>query len=209
MTGTAAVTVLLVDDHPVVREGLRAMLSVEPEVIVVGEAANGREAIEAYFRLKPDVTLMDLLLPDIGGNEVIRSICAKSPEARIIVMTSASGDAPIYEALELGARGYLFKDMARLQLLEAIRRVQNGQRFIPAEVGERLAEHLARLDLTTREIAVLQLVAAGKRNKEIAYELHIAEATANSHVKHILEKLGASDRTEAVTTALRRGFLRL
>jgi two-component system NarL family response regulator len=204
-----AITVLIVDDHPVVREGLRCMITADSDMNVVGEAKDGAGAIDAYFSLLPDVVLMDLLLPDMNGIDAIRQICSKSGKAQIVVLTSVGGDEHIYRALEAGARGFLFKDMGRRDLLDAIRTVCAGRRFIPAQVGARLAENLPRTDLTLREIEVLQLVAAGMRTKEIAFTLEIAEATINAHIKHILEKLSASDRTHAVTIALRRGLIKL
>ena len=185
------------------------MISAQPDMQVVGEAGTGTEAVESYFRMRPDVLLIDLLLPDFPGSEAIRQICAKSGSARIIVLTTVGGDEDIYRAMEAGARGYLFKDMARRELIQAIRTVHEGRRYIPAEVGARLAENLPRPALTSREIEVLQLVATGLRNKEIAFKLGLSEATVNAHIKHILEKLNASDRTHAVTTALRRGVIRL
>jgi two-component system, NarL family, response regulator len=209
MSANGQIRVLIVDDHPVVREGLNAIISSEPGLEVVGEAGDGTGAIESYFRLRPNVMLLDLLLPDLSGVEVIKRICTESSAAQIIVLTSIGGDEEIYRALEGGARGYLFKDMVRKELVQAIRSVHDGRRFIPAQVGARLAENLPRPGLTPREIEVLQLIAAGMRNKEIAYKLALSEATVNAHIKHILEKLNASDRTHAVTTALRRGFIKL
>ena len=200
---------MIVDDHPVVRDGLNAMLSAEPDISVVGEAGTGAEALLLLNKLRPSVVLMDLLLPDIEGSEVIKRVCSRSSDIAFIVLTSVAGDEEIYRALEAGARGYLFKDMARKELVQAIRTVHKGQRYIPSQVGSRIAENLPRTDLTARETEVLQLIATGLRNKEIAFSLTISEATANAHVKHILEKLNASDRTQAVTTALRRGIIRL
>jgi DNA-binding NarL/FixJ family response regulator len=209
MSPGKTVTVLIVDDHPVVRDGLHAMLSAEPDISVVGEAGTGGEALALVNKLRPSVVVMDLLLPDMGGTQIIQRICSRSSDTAFIVLTTVAGDEEIYRALEAGARGYLFKDMARKELVQAIRAVHLGQRYIPSQVGARIAENLPRPDLTSREIQVLQLIATGMRNKEIAFELEISEATANSHVKHILEKLGATDRTHAVTTALRRGIIRL
>jgi two-component system, NarL family, response regulator len=203
------VTVMIVDDHPVVRDGLHAMLSTEPGISVVGEAGTGAEALILLNKLRPAVVLMDLLLPDIGGSEVIQRVCSRSSDTAFIVLTTVGGDEEIYRALEAGARGYLFKDMVRKELVQAIRTVHRGQRYIPAQVGSRIAENLPRPDLTARETEVLQLIATGLRNKEIAYRLTISEATVNAHIKHILEKLSAQDRTQAVTTALRRGIIRL
>lgn len=209
MTDAKPVTVMIVDDHPVVRDGLCAMISAEADIEVVGEAGSGAEALTMIPRLRPAVVLMDLLLPDIGGSDVIQKISTNSGDTAFIVLTSVAGDEEIYRALEAGARGYLFKDMARKDLIHAIRMVAKGQRFIPDKVGSRIAENLPRPGLTAREIEVLQFVAGGLRNKEIAFQLNVSEATVNAHIKHILEKLNASDRTQAVTIALRRGIIRL
>jgi DNA-binding NarL/FixJ family response regulator len=201
--------VVIVDDHPVVRDGLNAILSTQPDMKVVGEAGKGAEALEMIPSLRPKVVLMDLVLPDMSGCQVIRQIAQRYGDISFVVLTSAAGDEDIYRALEAGARGYLFKDMARKELLLAIRAVREGQRYIPGEVGTRIAKHLPRPALSMREIEVLQCLTAGLRNKEIAGRLEISEATVNAHVKHILEKLNVSDRTLAVTTALRRGIIRL
>ena len=209
MTDANSVTIVIVDDHPVVRDGLTAMLSVEPDLNVVGEAGTGGEALSLLKTLRQSVVLMDLLLPDMGGAEVIKRVCATCSDMKFIVLTTLAGDEEIYRALEAGARGYLFKDMARKELIQAIRAVHRGQRYIPATVGTAIAENLPRTDLTSREIEVLQLVAVGLRNKEIAYRISVSEATVNAHVKHVLQKLNASDRTHAVTIALRRGIIRL
>jgi two-component system NarL family response regulator len=203
------ITLLIVDDHAVVRDGLSAILSLESDMKVVGEAGTGAEAVAAYRQLRPKIVIMDLLLPDMSGAEAIGNICSFSSGAHIIVLTTVAGDELIYRALEAGARGYLFKDMVRKDLLHAIRAVHSGRRHIPAEVGARLAESLPRSDLSAREVEVLELVAAGMRNKEIAFKLSISEATVNAHVKHLLEKLNASDRTQAVMIGLRRGFIRV
>ena len=203
------VSIVIVDDHPVVRDGLCAMISAEPTIQVIGEVGTGEEALAVIQRLRPMIVLMDLLLPDIEGSEVIRRICATSSDTAFIVVTTLSGDEEIYRALEAGARGYLFKDMVRKELIHAIRDVADGKRYIPAEVGSRVAEALPRTALTGREVDVLQQIAAGLKNKEIADQLGVSESTVNAHVKHILEKLHASDRTQAVTTALRRGIIRL
>lgn len=200
---------MLVDDHPVVRDGLSAMLSTEPDIKVVCEAGTGAEALSVLEKVRPSVVVVDLLLPDIEGVEVIRRVCAERSDTSFIVLTSVAGDEEIYRALEAGARGYLFKDMARKELVQAIRTVHKGNRYIPDQVGKRIAEYLPRPDVSSREIQVLQLIAGGLRNKEIAHQLGVSEATVNSHVKHILEKLSASDRTHAVTIGLRRGIIRL
>ena len=209
MQANEPVRVIIVDDHPVVRDGLCAMISAESDIQVVGEAATGAEALTLIPKVRPAVVLMDLLLPDIGGSEVIRRIANNTSDTAFIVLTTVAGDEEIYRALEAGARGYLFKDMARKDLIHAIRAVARGQRYIPDKVGTRIAENLPRPGLSTREIEVLQLIAAGLRNKEIAFQMKVSEATVNAHVKHILEKLNASDRTHAVTMALRRGIIRL
>jgi len=209
MDNKVSITVLVVDDHPVVREGLNAILSSEPDMQVVGEAACGLDAIEAYARLRPAVVLMDLLLPDIPGAEAIERICKSAPNARVIVLTTVDADEDIYRALEAGARGYLLKDMVRRELTHAIREVARGQRYIPAKVGVRIAESFPRPDISAREVEVLKLVAAGLRNKEVAERLSVSEATVNAHIKHILSKLNVQDRTHAVTVALRRGIIRL
>jgi two-component system NarL family response regulator len=209
MTERHPLTVMIVDDHPVVRDGLNAMLSTEADIQVVGEAGTGAEALSLLAKLHPAVVLMDLLLPDIGGAEVIKRVCSARSDTSFIVLTTVAGDEEIYRALEAGARGYLFKDMVRKELIQAIRTVHGGQRYIPAQVGSRIAENLPRQDLSLREIEVLQLVAGGLRNKQIGHRLGVSEATVNAHVKHILDKLYASDRTHAVTIALRRGIIRL
>jgi len=209
LNGDNSISVLIVDDHPVVRDGLGAMLSAEPDIRVVGEAGTGAEAIALIAALRPNVCVVDLLLPDFGGAEIIRRVCERSSDTGFVVLTSVAGDEETYRALEAGARGYLFKDMARKELIQAIRAVHKGQRYIPAQVGSRIAENLPRSDLSGREIEVLQLVAVGMRNKEIAYQLGITEATVSTHMKHVLEKLHATDRTQAVTAALHRGVIRL
>lgn len=203
------VTILIVDDHPVVRDGLSAMLATEPDFQIIGHAATGAEAMALYFKLRPAIILMDLVLPDMNGTEAIQKICQKSSDVGIIVLTTLSGDEEIYQAIEAGARGYLLKDMVRRELVQAIHEVFAGRRYIPAQVGKRIAESLPRPDLTSREVDVLRMVASGLRSKEVAYELNISEATVNAHVKHILFKLNASDRTHAVMVALRRGIIRL
>jgi two-component system NarL family response regulator len=203
------VSVVVVDDHPVVRDGLKAILSTEPDLHVAGEAGTGAEALDRIQRLNPDIVLMDLALPDMSGADVIRHFSSARAHARFIVLTSVAGDEEIYRALDAGARGYLFKDMAREDLVQAIRDVHAGHRFIPAPVGARLAENIARHTLSGREVEVLEFVATGLRNKEIAYKLNVSETTVRAHLTSILAKLEVSDRTLAVTTALRRGIIRL
>jgi DNA-binding NarL/FixJ family response regulator len=204
-----SIRILIVDDHPVVREGLTAMLTAESGLSVIGAVGTAEQALKTCRELQPDVIILDLLLPDMHGSHLISQIHENSWNMQIVVLTSTGGDEEIHRALEAGARGYLFKDMVRLELVNAIRAVHAGRRYIPETVGSRLAEGLPRTGLSAREIEVLKLVAVGKRNKEIAYDLSISEATVNAHLKHIAEKLNASDRTEAVTIALRRGFIHL
>jgi len=203
------IRVLTVDDHPLVREGIVAVLESEQDMDVAGEAANGLEAVERYRSLKPDVTLMDLQMPEMNGIDAIRAIRREFPEARIIVLTTYRGDILASRALKAGAAGYLLKSMLRRDLLDTIRLVHAGRRHIPAEVAQSLAEHQADALLTEREIDVLQLVAAGRSNKIVADELSISEETVKSHMKSIMSKLSANDRTHAVTIAMQRGILSL
>jgi DNA-binding NarL/FixJ family response regulator len=209
MTSIGPVTVVIVDDHPVVRDGLNAILSSQRDLKVIGEAGSGAEALAMVPGLRPHVVVMDLMLPDMSGAEVIKRIARDHSDISIVVLTSAAGDEDIYRAVEAGARGYLFKDMARKELIQAVRAVYEGRRYMPAEVGSRILENLPRAGLTAREVEVLQCLAVGLRNKEIATRLQITENTVNAHLKNILEKLGVADRTLAVTTALRRGIIRL
>ena len=211
MTGPAdsPITILTADDHPLIRDGLAAVLRAEGGLQVVAEAANGEEAIEAYARLHPDIVLMDLRMPVMDGLTATRAILADDPNARIIVLTTYDGDEDIHRALAAGARGYLLKDMMRTDLLGVIRAVHRGQRGIPAPVAARLAEHTPRIGLTPREIEVLRLVAEGLSNAQVAERIGRTEGTVKVHLKNILQKLEVKDRTEAVTTALRRGFIRL
>ena len=209
MNSYTPTTVLVVDDHPVVRDGLKAIISSEPDMEVVGDVGLGQEAVCVYSELRPSVVLMDLLLPDISGAEAIRQICRKSPDALIIVLTTLDGDEEIYRALEAGARGYLLKDMVRRELIQAIRQVALGRRYIPSQIGTRIAENYPRMEITGREVEILNLIAIGKKNKDIAFALAVSESTVNAHIKHILAKLNASDRTHAVTVALRRGIIHL
>lgn len=202
-------TILISDDHAVVREGLAAMLSRRAEMQVVAEASNGLHAVELALKHKPDVLLMDLRMPQMGGVEAIRAIRAEWPDARVIVLTTYDGDEDIYRALQAGAKGYLLKDTPREELLEAIRAVHAGRKHIPPEVAAKLAERLTSETLTEREREVLQLIVAGQSNKEIGASLNISEGTVKVHVNNLLSKLGVSDRTQAVTEALRRGLVHL
>jgi len=203
------ITILTADDHPLIRDGLAAVLRAESGLQVVAEAANGEEAIEAYERLRPDIVLMDLRMPVMDGLAATRAILAEDSDARIIVLTTYDGDEDIHRALAAGARGYLLKDMMRTELLNVIRAVHRGQRGIPGPVAARLAEHTPRIGLTPRELEVLDLVARGLTNAQVAERIGRTEGTVKVHLKNILQKLDVKDRTEAVTTALRRGFIRL
>ena len=209
MKETGKIRVLCVDDHPVVRDGIAAIINLQPDMVLAGAAATGGEALERFFELRPDVALVDLRLPDMSGFDLIRKIKDKSPNARIIVLSSHEGDVDIQRALEAGAQGYVAKGIVRGELLETIRSVHAGKRRLPAAVAQKLAEHMADEPISARELEVLSLMAAGKRNKEIAGELSIAEDTVKMHVRNILSKLQVNDRTEAVTIALRRGIIHL
>jgi len=207
--GGAPIRIMIADDHPVVREGFAAMIETEPDMAVVGQARSGEEALELFRRVRPDVTLMDLRMPGMGGVEAIRALRREFPNSRLIVLTTYDGDEDIYRAIEAGAQAYLLKDMLCDEILAAIRAVHAGQRRIPAAVGTRLAERMAGMNLSAREHQVLEFVAAGKSNKEIAAELQITEATVKGHMTNILGKLGVTDRTQAVITAIRRGLVHL
>jgi DNA-binding NarL/FixJ family response regulator len=203
------IRILTVDDHPLLRDGIAAVLESQPDMTLVGQACNGRDAIEDFRRLRPDITLMDLRMPDISGIEAITAIRAEFSNARIIVLTTYAGDAQAAAALRAGAQGYLLKNLVRKELLETIRAVHAGKRRVLPEIATEIAEHVADDVLTEREIQVLRRVAAGKPNKLIAVELDISEGTVKTHMKSILPKLDASDRTHAVMIALKRGILDL
>jgi DNA-binding NarL/FixJ family response regulator len=203
------IRIMTVDDHQVFRDGIGAMLATQADMQLVAEAGTGLEAVDLYRTHRPDVTLMDLRLPDITGLEAIEKIRDKFPQARMIVLTTYKGDVQALRALKAGAAGYLLKSMLRKYMLETIRAVHAGQRRIPPEIASELAEHAVDDSLTTREIEVLQQVAMGNANKIIADRLAISEDTVKAHMKNILSKLAANDRTHAVTIAMRRGFLDL
>jgi DNA-binding NarL/FixJ family response regulator len=203
---TRAIRILTVDDHQLLREGIAAVLEGQPDMVLIGQASNGREAIESFRQLRPDVTLMDLRMPDMSGIEAITAIRAEFLNARIIVLTTYAGDVQAAGALKAGACGYLLKNLVRKELLDTIRAVHAGKRRVPPEIATEIAEHVADDALTEREIEVLRRVAAGKSNKVIAAELDISEGTVKTHMKSILPKLDASDRTHAVMIALKRGI---
>ncbi|HZY62387.1 MAG TPA: response regulator transcription factor [Edaphobacter sp.] len=204
---TKAIKVLAVDDHPLLREGIAAVLKSEQDIELVAEAVNGREAIELFRRHRPDVTLMDLQMPDMNGIDAIIAIRSEFPNARFVVLTTYQGDVQAVRALKAGASGYLLKNMLRKELLDTIRVVNAGRRRIPPEIATELVDHIAEDALTDREIEVLRLVANGNSNKIIGSQLNVSEATIKGHLKSILAKLGANDRTHAVTIAIRRGFI--
>ena len=203
------IRILTIDDHQLIRDGIAAVLEAHEDMTLVAQASNGQEGVEIFRRLRPDITLMDLRMPDMSGIETIAAIRAEFPKARIIVLSTYAGDAQAAAALKAGASGYLLKNLIRKELIETIRAVYSGKRRIPPEIAMEIAEHVADDALSEREIEVLRRVAAGKANKVIAAELGIAEATVKTHMKSILPKLDASDRTHAVMIALRRGILDL
>jgi len=208
-TNPSLIRILIADDHPLLRDGVAGLVADQPDMELVGEASSGREAIEQFRKHLPDVTLLDLQMPEMNGIDAILAIRSEFPEARIVVLTTYTGDAQILRALKAGAQAYLLKSMLRRELLDTIRAVHKGQRRIPPEVAAQLAEHTADDSLTSREIEVLRLIAAGEANKLVASDLSITEETVKGHVKSILSKLGASDRTHAVTIALKRGIIEL
>jgi two-component system, NarL family, response regulator len=203
------IRILIVDDHPLLREGIVSLVEKQADMLIVAEASNGNEALQLFRQHIPDITLMDLRLPGIDGLDAMTSIVAEFPDAKVIVLTTFSGDTQILRALKAGARGYLLKELLRKELLDAIRTVQAGRKRIPPEIAALLAEHASDTTLTRREIEVLQLVACGNPNKLVADKLSVTEDTIKMHVKSILSKLGANDRTHAVTIAVKRGIMEL
>ena len=203
------IRVLSVDDHPLMREGIARILNDEPEIALVAQAASGAEAIRQFRQHRPDVTLLDLRLPDMSGIDVLIAIRAEYCDAKVLVLTTATGDVEIQRALKAGARGYILKSMSPPEMTEAIRQVHRGKKHVPPEVAAQIAEHVGEPELTTRELEVLRHLAGGNRNRDIGDLLFVSEETIKAHVKNIMEKLGASDRTEAIAIAVRRGIMQL
>ncbi len=208
-TPPTPIRVFSVDDHPLLREGIAALINNQPDMVLAGQAATGAEALQMFKELRPDVMLLDLRLPDMSGIDVLIAIRTEFPEARVIMLTTFEGDVEIHRALQAGARGYLLKNMPPSELLDVIRQVHAGKKRIPAAIASQLAEHMSDETLTEREVEVLREVAGGNKNRDIANRLFISEETVKVHIKHIMEKLGAADRTQAVTIGVRRGIIQL
>jgi DNA-binding NarL/FixJ family response regulator len=209
MSNASTIRVFSVDDHPLLREGIATLVNSQPDMKLIAQASTGTEAVQVFKQHEPDVTLLDLRLPDMSGIDTLIAIRTAFPEARIIMLTTFEGDVEIQRALQAGARGYLLKNMPPSELLDVIRQVHAGKKRIPPEIASHLAEHLSDETLTEREVEVLREVADGNRNRNIAEKLFISEETVKVHIKHIMEKLGASDRTQAVAIGVRRGIIQL
>lgn len=209
MTTSTPIRILTVDDHPLLLEGLATVIESQPDMLLVGQACNCREAIQQFRKLRPDVTLMDLRLPDMSGIDALIAIQAQFPGSRIIIMTTFEGDGPVQRALEAGAHSYILKSMPPREIVDTIRQVHTGKKRVPSEIAAKIGEHIGDEKLTERELDILRQTAGGNRNRDIANKLFIAEETVKAHMKHILEKLEACDRTEAVMIAARRGFIQL
>ena len=209
MSNKQQIRVFSVDDHPLLREGIATLVNNQPDMVLVGEASTGAEAIQQFKQHMPDVTLLDLRLPDMSGIDVLIAIRSEFSAARIVMLTTFEGDVEVQRALQAGARGYLLKNMPPVELLDVIRQVHDGKKRIPPEIASQLLEHMSDEGLTEREVEVLREVADGNRNREIAERLFISEETVKVHIKHIMEKLGAADRTQAVAIGVRRGIIQL
>jgi len=209
MTDTSRIRILSIDDHPLLREGIAAIINCQPDMALIASASNGKEGIETFRSMRPDVALVDLRLPDLNGLDVLSTIRAEFPDARIIILTTFKRDVEIHRALKAGARGYLLKSMPPKLMLETIRQVHAGKKSIPPEIASGLAEFVGEEPLSNREVDVLQHVAGGNRNRNIAERLFISEETVKAHLKHIMDKLGASDRTQAVAIGVQRGIIQL
>jgi DNA-binding NarL/FixJ family response regulator len=209
MSNQLRIRVLSVDDHPLLSEGIATMINSQPDMQLISQAASGGEAIQQYREHRPDVTLMDLRLPDLSGIDAMIAIRTEFPDARVVMLTTFEGDVEIQRALQAGARGYLLKNMPPSEILDVIRHVHAGKKRVPPQVAAQIAEHMSDEDLTAREIEVLRKIAGGNRNKDIAEILFISEETVKVHIKHIMDKLGAKDRTQAIAIAVRRGIIEL